>query len=436
MIGRGLHTGVTPFSARMGSTQLRIMTETDNPNALAQFGTVTAALAGTTEVAILTGGADKPYALGLAPALVAQGVRVDFIGSDAVDGPVLHGQPLLTFRNLRGDQSENASKARKVWRVVAYYLRLLYYAWTARPRVFHILWNNKLEIFDRTVLLLYYRLLGKKIAYTAHNVNAGQRDGRDTRMNRWSLAVHYRLCDHIFVHTPKMKEQLKEEFGVPSAKVTVIPFGINNTIPTTSLTREAARRGLGLGDGDRVILFFGRIAPYKGIECLVAAFRELLVRSPDYRLVIAGTVKGCDDYWLKVQEAIRECAAGDRIVQHIEYIPDERVEMFMKAADVLVLPYTHIFQSGVLFLGYSFGLPVIAADVGSLREDIAEGETGFLFEPGDSGELAVVLERYFNSRLYRELPERRATIREYANDRYSWTRVGVMSREVYDRLLR
>jgi glycosyltransferase involved in cell wall biosynthesis len=78
---------------------------------------------------------------------------------------------------------------------------------------------------------------------------------------------------------------------------------------------------------------------------------------------------------------LRTAFAPDRIIQRIEYVPDEQTELFFKAADVLVLPYTHIFQSGVLFLGYSFGLPVIATDVGSLKLEIVGGDTGFVCQP-------------------------------------------------------
>src|SRR4030095_8054341 len=131
--------------------------------------------------------------------------------------------------------------------------------------------------------------------------------------------------------------------------------------------------------------------------------------------------KGPDDYWKRIQETIRRSGLSDRIVQRIEYIPDEQTEIYFKAADVLVLPYTHVFQSGVLFLGYGFGLPVIAADVGSLREEIVEGETGFIFKRGDSGALAAAIAGYFESDLFRNLERRRAKIVEYATERYSWS---------------
>ncbi len=69
----------------------------------------------------------------------------------------------------------------------------------------------------------------------------------------------------------------------------------------------------------------------------------------------------------------------------------------------MVLPYKEIFQSGVLFLAYPFGLPVVATDVGSFREEIVEGSTGFLCKPGDPAELAKAVETYFASDLYKNL---------------------------------
>jgi glycosyltransferase involved in cell wall biosynthesis len=99
------------------------------------------------------------------------------------------------------------------------------------------------------------------------------------------------------------------------------------------------------------------------------------------------------------------------------------------------LPYTHVFQSGVLFLGYSFGLPVIAADVGALKEEIVEGETGFVFERENPGDLARAIRIYFASGLYRDLDIKRQMIYDYANGRYSWTKVGEITRRVYSDLL-
>lgn len=385
-------------------------------------------------VALLTGGADKPYALGLAPSLAGEGVLVDFIGSDDIDGPELHGNPQIHFLNLRGDQGTKASRARKMWRVLVYYLRLIRYAATAKPRVFHILWNNKFEFFDRTVLMLYYRLLGKRVVFTAHNVNAGRRDGNDGVSNRLSLKCQYRLANHILVHTAKMKEELAAEFGIPDSKITIIPFGINNTVPNTALSRAEARKLTGVGQNLKTMLFFGNIAPYKGLEYLITAVASVMSRDPDYRLIIAGRPKGCEDYWREIQQTIEQTGVRERIIEKIEFVPDEQTEWYFKAADVLVLPYTHVFQSGVLFLGYSFGLPVLAADVGSLREDIVEGRTGLVFRPMDAGDLAAKIQDYFSSPLFRDLENRRTDIQKFANDKYSWTQAAGVTSRIYGEL--
>jgi glycosyltransferase involved in cell wall biosynthesis len=388
----------------------------------------------TPKVAVLTAGRDKPYALGLASALMAQGLSFDFIGGDGMDSPELRGNPQVTYLKLR-NQRADAGLLQKMTRVLVYYFRLISYAATAQPRIFHILWNNKFEFFDRTLLMAYYKLLGKKIVFTAHNVNAGIRDANDSYLNRLSLKIQYKLSDHVFVHTEKMKAELVSGFGVPPGKVTVIPFGINNTVPNTALTPADARRQVGIGVSDKTLLFFGNIAPYKGLEYLVAAFIELSKKSGDYRLIIAGRLKGCEDYWSRIQQMISSSGVGDRVIQRIEYIPDEQTELYFKAADVLVLPYTHVFQSGVLFLGYSFGLPVIAADVGALKEEIVEGETGFVFERENPGDLARAIRIYFASGLYRDLDIERQMICDYANERYSWTKVGEVTRRVYSDLL-
>ncbi len=387
-------------------------------------------------VTLLTGGHDKSYAVGLTTALASLGIGVDYIGSDRVDAPELHQDTLIKFLNLRGDQREDVSFWVKLFRILRYYARLLKYAACARPPVFHILWNNKFEWFDRVVLMLYYRVLNKRIVLTAHNVNAAKRDGHDNALNRVTLRIQYGLAHHLFVHTPKMKTELTQEFGVPDRKVCIIPFGMNDTTPVTKLSGVEARQILGLHSHQQVALFFGQIAPYKGLEHLLAALPEVIRQHPDFRLIIAGKVKeGCRTYWGSLQRQMDNPAIRNQVVPRIEHIPDDQVEVYFKAADCLVLPYVNIFQSGVPFLGYSFGLPVVATDVGSLREDVLEGRTGFVCKPQDPADLARALCVYFTSDLYLELASRRSEIRKLAEARHSWTNVANVTRRVYERLV-
>ena len=388
------------------------------------------------DVALLTGGSDRPYAFGITMALISNGMCLDVIGGNRVDGPEMHNTPKLHFLNFHGDIHERVGRIRKAARILAIYARLIRYALTAKPRIFHILWNTKIQLFDRTLLMLYYKLLGKKIAFTAHNVNAARRDGKDSRFNRLTLKIQYHLADHIFVHTQKMKSELLDDFGVRGEAVTIIPFGINNSVPNTELTPAEAKQRLGIESRTKVILFFGAIWPYKGLEHLVAAFQRIAPKHPEFRLIIAGeSKKGSEQYLRSIQDTIEGGPCRTQIIQKIEFVPDAETEIYFKAADVLVLPYSEIFQSGVLFLAYSFGLPVIAADVGAFHEDIIPGKTGYLCRSCSSVDLANAIEIYFESDLFKKLARQRPEIRDYAMARHSWSVVADMTRNVYLELL-
>jgi len=362
-------------------------------------------------------------------------LTLDVIGSDEIDGPEFQGNSRARFRNLHGSQ-QSASLPRRIGKILAFYARLLRYALSAKPKIFHILWNNKVPVFDRTLLMLFYKVAGKKVVLTAHNVNAGKRDGTDSWLNRITLRCQYALTDHLFVHTNKMKDELVDQFDVEAHKVTVIPYGINNAVPISTLTREQARRKLGLRNDEKAILYFGAIKQYKGLEDLVVAFQQFASRG-DYRLIIAGErKKGHEEYWRSIQQTIERGPNREKVLQKIEFIPDPETETYFKAADVAVLPYTDIFQSGILFLAYAYGLPVIATDVGSFSEDIVEGRTGFLCKPRDPDDLATTIQRYFETNLYRELEEhRRQEIRDYALCGHSWRTVADLTGHVYSKLL-
>src|SRR5208337_3820422 len=163
---------------------------------------------------------------------------------------------------------------------------------------------------------------------------------------RFSLRIQYHLAHHIFVHTERMKNELTTDFALPAERVSVIPFGINNTLPRTGINGQQAKQALGVNDGQKIMLLFGRITPYKGLEYLIAALAEISKINPHYRLIIAGPIKNCNGYWNQIQEAIERKGMRNQVIERIGFIPDDKVEQFFKAADVAILPYTDIFQSG------------------------------------------------------------------------------------------
>jgi D-inositol-3-phosphate glycosyltransferase len=387
-------------------------------------------------MALLTGCQDRHYAYGLAMALVSRGAYVDLIGSDEIDSPELHTTSNLRFFNFRSSQGVNANFTKKLSRLLVYYWKLIRYAALSRAQILHILWNNKIELFDRTILMLYYKFLGKKVVLTAHNVNQARRDLNDSWLNRTTLKIQYMLCDHIFVHTQRMKDELCQGFDVAEKAITVIRYPLNNAFPETELTPEEAKHHLGLSEDQRVILFFGRIMPYKGIEYLLQAFHLLVMGNhANYRLIIAGEPKkGAEEYLRELQTFVKTHFDKEQVIFRLQFIPDDEMELYLKGADVLVLPYKEIFQSGILFLAYSAGLPVVASDVGSFREDIVEGRTGFLCKPGDPTDLAKALEAYFASDLYKNLNVRRGQLKDYANANHSWSAVAELSCSAYEKI--
>ena len=200
----------------------------------------------------------------MASTLVDQGISVDFIGSDELDN-LAASDATCDLLEPAWRSKVNVSLRRKVARS-AYYARLITYALKAEPEIFHILWNNKFELIDRTLLMLYYKIMGKRLVLTAHNVNARKRDGGDSLLNRLSLRIQYSLSNHILVHSERMKTELVSGFCLPENKVSVIPFGINNTVPDTVLSTAEAKRQLGVNKHEKTLLFFGNIAPYKGLD--------------------------------------------------------------------------------------------------------------------------------------------------------------------------
>jgi D-inositol-3-phosphate glycosyltransferase len=277
------------------------------------------------KVAVLTGGQDPHYAHGLLRALLAQGVCVAFIAGDELthcqDGKVSG----LEFYNFVGSQDPNDGLIAKVWRVLRYYWHVVIFAARTDARVFHILWVRRFPYAERTLLNACFKLLGKKLVFTAHNVDDESRDGRKASLvNEASLRFQYRVADHIFVHTQRMKRQLLDGFGVSGEKVSVVPFGLNDIIPASSVNQSAARQRLELKLDERVLLFFGQIAPYKGVEDLLRALAILAREDGRFSVVLAGRVKeSCEAYWATLERLIKELHLSKYVRTQIRYIPDE-----------------------------------------------------------------------------------------------------------------
>lgn len=179
--------------------------------------------------------------------------------------------------------------------------------------------------------------------------------------------------------------------------------------------RGAARRALDVADDRPLVLFFGLVRAYKGLDHLVEALALLSASKPDATLVVAG-----EWYQDKAPILRRIEALGLRGRVRIEdgYVPDHRVPVLFGAADVVALPYTSGTQSGVVMTAARFGTPAVVSDVGGISAQVIEYGSGIVVPPADPESLARALDEALD-------PSRNAALREGAvrlSGERSWSR--------------
>ena len=227
---------------------------------------------------------------------------------------------------------------------------------------------------------------GARIVWTIHNLV--NHDGKHANIERWFSAQFAKKCDRCFVHSQAAADAAGKRFSIPPEKLSVIPHGHYLNVYPNTISPSAARETLKVPADARVYLFLGRIEPYKGVFDLIDAFRHL---PSDCHLLIAGKV--ADSALLpELEEKIRE---NPQIHLHPKRIPDEDMQCFYKAADVVVFPFQKILTSGSLVLAMSFGKAVLAPQVPSL-EEVVPVDGVIWFTPGEADSLADALFRCQN----------------------------------------
>jgi len=328
----------------------------------------------------------------------------------------------------------NSPFTAKAKNIIRFYSLQLWYIFSHKPRVIHFQWLDRFIMIDRIFLPGIARLCGHKVVLTVHNINAGKRDNRDHWFNRLSLRILYKIANRLIVHTSQSKDELLKEFPISESKVTVIRHGMNNRVSRKYLTTTQSRSALNIGSVEKVVLFFGNIDYYKGLDLLIESLNFLPKEfANNFRLLIAGNSK-IAEYTNSILEMIEKSNLKAKISSRISHIPDDEVEQYFMAADCIILPYRRIYQSGVIFMAYTFGLPIIVSDIGNFRNDMIHGETGFIFPDNTPEEISKAMINYFNSGLYQKLPETREQIKQWAMENYSWDAIGAETRRLYESL--
>jgi glycosyltransferase involved in cell wall biosynthesis len=225
------------------------------------------------------------------------------------------------------------------------------------------------------------RKKGVKALTVLDNVIPHEKRFFDAAFTRYFLARN----DGFIAMSDKVKADLLSLR--PDANVILLPHPLYDHFGAP-LPMAEARRILGIADDRKVSLFFGFIRDYKGLDLLIDALAKL---PSDHVLVIAGEPYGD---MTKYHEAIARHGLKDRVVDRIRYIADQEVPVFFSAADAVILPYKGATQSGITAIAYHFGTPVIATDVGGLKESVEHDRTGLIVDRPDSAAIAQAMARF------------------------------------------
>ena len=236
----------------------------------------------------------------------------------------------------------------------------------ARACHLHLFQSTPLELINAASA----RLAGLRLVVTAHDV-ASLAGGAEPLAR-----LIYGLAHAVIVHNETSAADARRVLGVAADRVHVIPHGhYLESVPAAPPDAGAARAELDLPPGGPVVLFFGQIKRAKGLDLLLRAWPAVRARHPQAQLVVAGRP------WKDEAggyEALVEAGSGVHL--RWGYVPEAHIPLYYAAATVVALPYRRIYQSGVLLLAQSYARPVLASDLPAMREAVADGETGFLFE--------------------------------------------------------
>jgi starch synthase len=214
------------------------------------------------------------------------------------------------------------------------------------------------------------------LVFTIHDFQPHPGDRLSQKTPLWVEMFARRRADEIIVHSQFLRELVAQNLPGSSGKLSVIPhIQIGDDLPISSSKEE-----------EPLVLFFGRIWEYKGLEYLIKAEPLITARVPAARILIAGQGEDFSRY-------ARMMVHPERFIIRNEFISEDDAADYFQRASVVVLPYIEASQSGVIPMAYSAGKPVVATTVGGLPEIVEEGRTGLLVAPRDAVKLAEAVTR-------------------------------------------
>jgi glycosyltransferase involved in cell wall biosynthesis len=237
-----------------------------------------------------------------------------------------------------------------------------------------------------TVARLAKRGTSTRVLFICDNIIPHERRPGDVAFTRYA----FKQADYFIVQSDAVEHELKAFW--PQARHRNVPHPIYSLFGE-AISKEEARKSLGLR-AERVLLFFGYIRRYKGLQVLIDAMAKL-AGGFDVHLMVVGEFYDDDR---KYRKQIADLQLDRRVTLYSDYVPNDKVHLYFSAADVVVLPYISATQSGIAQIAYNFDKPVIATNVGGLSEVVLDGLTGFIVPPNDTEGLAQSIRRYYDEK--------------------------------------
>lgn len=238
-----------------------------------------------------------------------------------------------------------------------------------------------------TIAFLLKRFLKIPIVFLVENYISHENRWFDKALSKITL----QFADAFICQSTYVKQNIQENHNnTPIFQTTLSVFDCYDLKQYTTTT---ARQKLKIKT-NKVVLFFGLIRAYKGLDQLLRAFPILQKQYPDTTLLVVGE---CYEDIQKYKKIIDKEGITDRVRLVSEFIPNEAVEPYFKAADLVCLPYYSATQSGILMMAYGFRKPVITTNVGGLSELVKQGKTGMILRDNAPQKLALAMAQIFES---------------------------------------
>lgn len=345
--------------------------------------------------------------MSMCEALIAEGCRPLLLTSQAMPGQLGNYDVWEIYRGVFGSDP----KWRRGVRHVAATIRGLWHARRLGARIahFHFFHVGLLQYLGIVVA----HLLGLKVIVSAHDVGSF-RPGESSGL----LHRIYRKSDALIVYSKEAQRKLLEVFAVSAEKTFLAPHGNYDGFFPAIPPADDAKTSFGYDGSHFVILFFGQLKKVKRLDLLLMATAVARARGTGrLRLLVAGSP--ADSNIAELEYFIETEGLQDVVQIHARYIENSEIPLYLSAADLMVLPYDNIYQSGVVLLAMSYGVPVLTSDIPGMLEVLDNGRTGLTFRAGDKDDLAdklIALECGAQ-----DTSELARAAREVALTRHSWS---------------